>query len=138
MEVDWVSGACMFVRREALDDVGLFDERFFLYWEDVDLCKRMVAGGWKVVYYPLAAVEHAVGASSERNLVRSVFEFHKGAYLYFVKHHKSCRFILNPLIIIGLSFRFSAALLIQLTRRAVAIFRKKPKSLVKGYSDLSN
>ena len=128
MEVDWVSGACMFVRREALEEVGLFDERFFLYWEDVDLCKRMAAGGWKVVYFPKATIEHHIGGSSERNLARSIFEFHKSAYLYFMKHHKSYRFILKPLIIIGLSFRFSAILLMHGTRRIVARFRKNLKA----------
>jgi GT2 family glycosyltransferase len=138
MEVDWVSGACMFVRRDALDEVGFFDERFFLYWEDVDLCKRMVAGGWKVVYYPKATIEHCVGGSSERNLVRSVFEFHKSAYLYFMKHHKSCRFILKPLIIIGLLFRFNAVLLMQWTRRTADRFCKKSKNLITGFSDLPN
>ena len=125
MEVDWVSGACMFVRREALDRVGLFDERFFLYWEDVDLCKRMADGGWKVVYFPSAAVEHAVGGSSERGLVRSVFEFHKSAYLYFMKHLRSSLFIVKPLIILGLSFRFCSVLLMHMIRRILARSDKK-------------
>ncbi len=138
MEVDWVSGACMLVRREALDEVGLFDERFFLYWEDVDLCKRMADGGWKVVYYPLAKVEHSGGGSSERNLVRSVFEFHKSAYLYFVKHYKSCRFFLKPLIIISLSLRLCTVLLMQWARQTVAGFQKKSDKLIKGFSDLPN
>ena len=138
MEVDWVSGACMFVRRDALDEVGFFDERFFLYWEDVDLCKRIGAGGWKVVYYPKATIEHCVGGSSERNLVRYVFEFHKSAYLYFVKHYKSCRFFLNPLIILALSLRLSAVLLMQWTRRTADRIRKKSKNLIKGFSNQPN
>jgi GT2 family glycosyltransferase len=128
MEVDWVSGACMFVRREALDEVGLLDERFFLYWEDVDLCKRMADKGWKVIYYPSAAVEHTVGGSSQRNLVRSVFEFHKSAYLYFGKHLRSSLFIVRPFIIFGLSFRFLAILLMQMIRRILAKIRRKSKN----------
>jgi len=128
MEVDWVSGACMFVRREALDEVGLLDERFFLYWEDVDLCKRMADKGWKVIYYPSATVEHTVGGSSQRNLVRSVFEFHKSAYLYFGKHLRSSLFIVRPFIILGLSFRFLALLLMQMIRRILAKIHKKSKN----------
>lgn len=136
MEVDWVSGACMFVRRDALDDVGLFDERFFLYWEDVDLCKRMVTGGWKVVYYPSAAIEHAVGGSSGRNLVRSVFEFHKSAYLYFGKHLRSSLFIIRPFILLGLSFRFGSVLLMHMIRRILTKFHQKSITMLKAFSNL--
>ena len=50
MDVDWVSGACMLVRRKAIDDIGLMDEQFFMYWEDADWCRRMRHKGWKVVY----------------------------------------------------------------------------------------
>ena len=126
MEVDWVSGACMVVKREALDDVGLLDERFFLYWEDVDWCKRMWNKGWKVTYYPRATIQHAVGGSSERNLIRSIFEFHKSAYTYFVKYFKSPKPLIKPLIIAGLSLRFFGILMLQSLRRVV--LNPKPKS----------
>ena len=138
MEVDWVSGACMFVRREALEKVGLFDERFFLYWEDVDLCQRMNSRGWKVVYYPLASVEHAVGGSSERKLLRSVFEFHKSAYLYFMKHFKSYRFFLRPILILGLSFRFCSIMLLQIFRRILTKFHQKSQTMLQSISNLPN
>lgn len=138
MKVDWVSGACMVARRETLDKVGFFDERFFLYWEDVDLCKRVADGGWKVVYYPSATVVHAVGGSSERNLVRSVFEFHKSAYLYLMKHYESYRLILKPLIIIGLSFRFCAVLLMHMIRRMLTKIHNKSKTILNALSDPPN
>jgi len=57
MEVDWVMGACMLLRRKALEQVGTFDEGYFLYYEDVDLCYRMWPD-WKVVYYPHVTVLH--------------------------------------------------------------------------------
>ena len=126
MEVDWISGACMVVRREALDEVGLLDERFFLYWEDVDWCNRMWNNGWNVTYYPRATVKHAVGGSSERNLFRSVIEFHKSAYAYFVKHLESPKLLIKPLIIAGLALRLCGILLLQSVRRGVNLF--KPKS----------
>ena len=132
MEVDWVSGACMVVKREALDDVGLLDEDFFLYWEDVDWCKRMWNKGWKVTYYPRATIQHTVGGSSERNLIRSIFEFHKSAYTYFAKYVKSPKLFIKPLIITGLFLRFFGILMLQSIRRVVRI--PKPKSTpVKTY-----
>jgi len=88
MEVDWVSGACMVVRRKAVDDIGLMDERFFLYWEDADWCKRMWKKGWKVVYFPQGSVVHYVGGSSTEAFLRSSFEFHKSSYKLFEKQSK--------------------------------------------------
>ena len=63
---DWVSGACMLVRRSALEEVGGFDERFFLYCEDKDLCRRLRAAGYDVRYEPRATVRHHGGASAPR------------------------------------------------------------------------
>ena len=66
IEVDWVSGACMMVRRTAFESVGGMDERFFLYWEDADLCFRLKRAGWSTVYNPVATVTHLTGRSSAR------------------------------------------------------------------------
>ncbi|MGQ9613836.1 MAG: glycosyltransferase family 2 protein [Chloroflexus sp.] len=63
IEVDWVSGACMCVRCAAIEQVGLLDERFFLYFEDNDWCLRMRNAGWKVMYVPTYAVTHLGGQS---------------------------------------------------------------------------
>jgi GT2 family glycosyltransferase len=62
--VDWVTGAAMLVRREAIAEVGLLDEGFFLYYEDVDWCHRMHAGGWEVILEPDAMVVHHLGRSA--------------------------------------------------------------------------
>jgi len=85
IDVDWVSGACMLVRRKAIEDVGLMDPRFFMYWEDADWCRRMWLGGWKVVYFPAPSVVHYVGVSSEKNIFRSVVAFHRSIYRLFKK-----------------------------------------------------
>ena len=124
MEVDWVSGACMVIRREALEEVGGLDERFFLYWEDVDLCRRMVRKGWKIIYYPAGAIEHAVGGSSEHDLIRSVYEFHRSAYHYYLKHHDLYWPILKLILVCGLSFRFIGILFVHLVRGIVRYFNK--------------
>ncbi len=57
-EVDWLLGSFMFIREKALREIGLFDERFFLYFEDTDLCRRFWQKDWRVVYYPAAEVVH--------------------------------------------------------------------------------
>ena len=63
---DWVSGACVLLRREALEQVGGLDEGFFMYAEDIDLCKRLRSAGYELLYEPAAVVEHEGGASVPR------------------------------------------------------------------------
>lgn len=84
--VDWLSGACMLARRDALMKVRGFDERFFLYWEDADLCRRLRERGDHVRYVPGATAIHRVGQSSRTARAFAIREFHKSAYLYYVTH----------------------------------------------------
>lgn len=84
--VDWVSGACMLVRRDAFVGVGGFDERYFMYWEDADLCRRLRAHGHTIRFAPAAAAVHRVGQSSRTARAQSVRAFHDSAYLYYSTH----------------------------------------------------
>ena len=84
--VDWLSGACMLVRRTAFDDVGGFDARYFLYWEDADLCRRLRARGHEIRYVPAATAVHRVGQSSRTARAASIKAFHESAYLYYATH----------------------------------------------------
>ena len=86
-EVDWVSGACMVVRRAAVDDVGAMDEAFFMFNEDVDWCRRMKLAGWAVSYVPDAVCVHHIGASRRRTSARVILARHRGMVHYFHKHH---------------------------------------------------
>jgi GT2 family glycosyltransferase len=94
-EVDWVTGAFMILRREALAKTGLFDPAFFLYCEEVDLCRRIKAAGFKVFYWPDVVVTHLGGESSRtvRSLVFSEPEAQvvlwrmRSTLLYYRKHH---------------------------------------------------
>jgi GT2 family glycosyltransferase len=86
-DVDWLSGACLLVRREAIVAVGTMDEGFFMFNEDVDWCRRMKNGGWTVTYVPEARAVHDVGASRRRVAARVIFERHRGMIRYFHKHH---------------------------------------------------
>lgn len=63
---DWVSGACMLIRRTALEEVGGLDEGFFMYSEDIDLCRRLRAEGYQIIFEPDAVVDHVGGASAPR------------------------------------------------------------------------
>jgi len=84
--VDWLSGACMLARRDALAAVNGFDERFFLYWEDADLCRRLRARGYHVRYAPGATAIHRVGQSSRTARASAIRAFHESAYLYYATH----------------------------------------------------
>ena len=105
MNVDWVSGACMVVRRKAIENTGLMDERFFMYWEDADWCRRMWEKGWKVVYYPCTTVYHYVGGSSGKKVTRSLIEFHKSVYRLFDKYADTSQSFFSPLVLAGLGVR---------------------------------
>jgi len=88
-DVDWVSGACMCVRRAAIAAVGPMDEGYFMFNEDVDWCRRMNQSGWPVRYVPEAVVIHHIGASKGHVASRVILERHRGMLRYFRKHHPS-------------------------------------------------
>ena len=86
MPVQWLSGACMLARREAFEAVKGFDDRYFLYWEDADLCRRLRARGYHVRYVPGASAIHRVGHSTRTARIASIRAFHDSAYLYYATH----------------------------------------------------
>ena len=81
--VDWVSGSCMLLPRRAGESVGGFDERYFMYVEDMDLCFRLRRAGWKTVYEPAATVMHSRGRSSRHRRFRSILHHHVGAARFY-------------------------------------------------------
>ena len=86
--VDAVNGACMLIRREALDDVGLFDEGYWMYREDLDLCYRFAQAGWATWYQPEATVIHVkAGTSGPVRGPRLNYAFHYGMYRFYRKHY---------------------------------------------------
>jgi N-acetylglucosaminyl-diphospho-decaprenol L-rhamnosyltransferase len=96
--VDWVSGAAIWLRREALDDVGGWDERYFMYMEDVDLCLRLRRAGWRVGYEPTGEVVHAQGASTSQRPYRMIAEHHRSVWRFASRrYHGWRRALLAPL-----------------------------------------
>jgi N-acetylglucosaminyl-diphospho-decaprenol L-rhamnosyltransferase len=83
----WLSGACVLVRREAFNQVGGFDSRYFMYFEDVDLGKALGDAGWKNIYAPIASVEHAGGTSTTRYSRRMLAIHHASAAAYLDKKY---------------------------------------------------
>ncbi|MEO7453542.1 MAG: glycosyltransferase family 2 protein [Fimbriimonadales bacterium] len=88
-DVDWVSGAAFAFKRELYEQIGGFDERFFMFLEDVDLCYRAHAAGRRVVYLPEAIVTHKIGSSTDKAPNRMINQFHKSMLLYYKKHYLS-------------------------------------------------
>ncbi len=113
--VDWVSGSCMFIRRQALKDTGLMDEKYFMYVEDTDLCFQMWRKNWKVYYLPYSEVLHHIGKSTiidKKSKITSSIIMQKSAAYFFLKNYKnSWKVILFPLIIIVLSLRILLTLI---------------------------
>ncbi|MFQ5854217.1 MAG: glycosyltransferase family 2 protein [Anaerolineae bacterium] len=115
-EVDSVVGAFMLVRREAIQDAGLLDERFFMYGEDLDWALRIKQAGWKIYYNPNVTVLHHKRAASAGSR-RAHFEFDRAMYLFYDKHYAAdTPFWLHWLIVAGLALRGGTRLLREMWR----------------------
>jgi N-acetylglucosaminyl-diphospho-decaprenol L-rhamnosyltransferase len=104
-EVDWVSGSCFLARRAAWDAVGGFDEAYFMYAEDVDLCWRVRRAGWSVAYEPAARVVHVQGASTDRHPYWMILEHHKALLRFAARSTEGWQRALLPLMAVGLALR---------------------------------
>jgi GT2 family glycosyltransferase len=107
-DVDWVSGAALMIRRDALEKTGGFDEGFFMYCEDVDLCYRVHEMGMRVVYFPFAVIYHIIGRSTNQVPTRMTYAFHRSMYRFYKKHYAAkTPLLIRPFIIPGLVARAS-------------------------------
>jgi N-acetylglucosaminyl-diphospho-decaprenol L-rhamnosyltransferase len=113
--VDWLSGACLAVRREAFAAIGGFDESFFMFMEDVDLCWRLGRAGWNVVYQPEARVVHVEGVSRAAAPYRMILEHHRSLWRYAARTTTGGRRLWLPAVAVGLVLRTG----LMTTRRAV-------------------
>jgi N-acetylglucosaminyl-diphospho-decaprenol L-rhamnosyltransferase len=105
-EVEWISGSAMLLRREAVEEVGGFDEGYFMYVEDVDLCTRMRRVGWTVLFSPEVEVVHEVGVSSRHMPKRMATEHSRSIYRYFDRHvARGPLILLKPLVRLALWLR---------------------------------
>jgi GT2 family glycosyltransferase len=100
-EVEQIEATCLFMRRTAMREVGLMDERFPIFFNDVDWCVRFHRHGWKALFLPEAVVEHDRGSSIFRNRIPLIWKSHQGFYRYFKKYAAG---FLQNILIEGLGF----------------------------------
>ncbi|MEJ2529518.1 MAG: glycosyltransferase family 2 protein [Gammaproteobacteria bacterium] len=121
--VEAISGACMLVKREALDDVGLWDEGYFLHCEDLDLCMRFRQKGWEILFVPDAIIVHHLGVCSSSRPIFVEWHKHKGMirfYRKFFRHQYPG--VLMWLVTLGVWFRFGLVAVYHTLRRDVRSF----------------
>ncbi|WP_242967905.1 glycosyltransferase family 2 protein [Tepidibacter mesophilus] len=117
-EVDSLVGAFMIIPRRVIDEVGMLDEDFFMYGEDIDWCYRIKKAGYKIIYYPKSQIIHYKGSSAKKKRFKTIYEFHRAMYLFYNKHYKSKYSILTTLLVYsGISFRLILTLLINLFKK---------------------
>ena len=108
-EVEVLTGAFMFIRRNALEQIGFFDEEFFMYGEDIDLSYRLIKAGFKNIYFPQTTIIHYKGESTKKGSLNYIMMFYKAMQI-FAKKHLSGGMISSYLLLISIAIYFRAAL----------------------------
>jgi GT2 family glycosyltransferase len=117
MEVDAIMGAYFFTRREVIDKVGLLDEEFFMYGEDLDWCYRMKNAGYKIVYYPQAQITHYKYGASKTVPFKITRWAHDAMRIFYRKHYaQDHNFLFNQFVYLGINTRMYLVLLVNLFR----------------------
>ena len=117
-DVDWLSGACLMLPRPVFAALGGFDEGFFFSAEDVDLCRRLHAAGYRVAYVPETSAAHTIGVSARTAQSRIIIARHRGMWRYYRKHLRGGR-LLDAATLTGICLRCLLQLAVaRLTRRA--------------------
>lgn len=120
-KVDWVSGAAFIVKRNIFESVGGFDERFFLFYEDADLCKRLSCKGYGIYYYPCGEVIHLKGENVNKNFNNVTYYFSKKSQILYYKLHNNI--FQRVLVRVYLLIRFSILCLINPNRINIFILK---------------
>lgn len=118
--VDWAQGACLLLRRQMLEEIGGFDERFVLFAEEVDLCRRATTAGWRVDYLPTVPVRHREGSSAAQVVPLKLASHYYSSLLYFEKHHPGrTASVVRCLLVLDLTLR--------VVYRAWGVLRRRPR-----------
>ena len=135
-EADAVSGACMLIRREVIEQVGLLDERFFAYQEDADYCFRSRQAGWQVHYVPAARVIHLGGMGGSRaHPYRSIYEWHRSYFIYYRKNlARRYFFLLNWVYYLAMAAKLLVSLGGNLFSRDKHAGSRKPNPRGSGFN----
>jgi GT2 family glycosyltransferase len=112
----------MLIRNEFIRKHGALDETFYMYCEDVDICKRAWENGWSVWYCPDAEITHKIGASSDKRAEKMIWAFHESWMLYYQKHNANAPFWKHAAVRAGLWLRAAVRIL---NRRRHGVFPEK-------------
>jgi N-acetylglucosaminyl-diphospho-decaprenol L-rhamnosyltransferase len=127
--VDWVSGACFLARRAALSALGGFDESYFMYLEDTDLCWRAGQAGYRVLYVPRAVVSHVQGLSTARRPYRMLVAHHRSALRFAIRTTTGWRRAGLPVVAVVLGLRLVAVMVRQCLSDRRRVHWGRPKAL---------
>ena len=127
-EAEAVSGSCMFIRREVVEQAGYLDEAFFAYQEDTEFCFRARQAGWKVVYLPTASLIHFGGQGGSKNQpYRGVIEWHRSYFRYYRMHlAKDYCFLFNWLFYALMGLKLALSLVVTFLRKEKHVGTPKP------------
>lgn len=118
-EVDAVMGAYMMVRKEVIQQVGLLDEQFFMYGEDIDWCYRIKQAGWKIVYFADATIIHHKYGSRKKRATKTIKDFHRAMILFYRKHYrKKYSFIIYWMIVFAVKVKCGLQLFLNFITKA--------------------
>ena len=116
--IEALSGAAMMFRREVFESIGGFDEKFFMYGEDLDFCKRVYDKGWKTVYVSDSKIVHLGGGSSKKRRTKSLINFYDSMWIYYNKHYKmSNNFFLNFMVFYAINLKKTFALILNFCKK---------------------
>jgi GT2 family glycosyltransferase len=107
-QIEVISGAFCLLRKKALDEIGLLDETFFMYGEDIDLSYRLLKGGWQNWYLPYSII-HFKGKSTQKSDYRYVHIFYQAMLIFFRKHYGHLSFFYTTPVKIAIYFRAAIA-----------------------------
>lgn len=117
-EIDCLVGAFMMVRKSVVDEIGMLDEDFFMYGEDIDWCYRIKQAGWKIYYNPFVSIIHYKGASSKKKPYKIVYEFHRAMFLFHKKHFANqYNLLVNALVYSGISLKLALSIVRNFLKR---------------------
>lgn len=134
-EVDCLMGAFMLIPRHVLDQVGLLDEDFFMYGEDIDLCYRIKEGGYKIMYYPEASIIHYKGGSSKKRRTKVIYDFHNAMWIFYKKHYiKTYSLWINTLVYTGIWAKYALEIGKNAMKPNSTVSRKQSKPIQQNKS----
>ncbi len=129
-EVETVQGACILIKRSVLEEIGLLDQDFFIYTEEIDLCRRIISAGWRIYWLPVATVVHYGGQSTRQATNEMFIELYRSKLQYFRKHYGWLGGFLYKLILL---ICIVPRLVLPPLAWAVAYHREKMLSIMRLY-----